>query len=344
MRILVVQGAFEDMYEPAWCRALQEIGVETTLFPSHDYTLPGLLGRVERRLLAGPGVTTLRKILVRQVHSLRPAVTLLYQGHYFDFDTVRELKQATFVVGYHNDDPFGVKRGILRYRHLHPALPAYDGFHAFRAVNVSDLRAAGVPNVQLLLPYFRPWIDYPRTPSRDDLGKWSCDICFAGHLEPDERIHHLTEIARNGLDLRLHTQPDHAKRLLPSDVWKLLGPTHVVLGDDYRNALCGSRIGLSFYSRWNRDHYTTRSFEIPACGVFLLSERTEAMCALFDEGIEAEYFSTTAELIDKARYYLKHDSERRAIAQRGYDKVMRGGHDIHSRMKQWLADTTKWRS
>jgi spore maturation protein CgeB len=344
IKVLVVQGAFEEMYEPAWCRALEENGVETALFRSHAYTLPGVLGRVERRVLAGPGVHRIRSALLRQVRCMKPAVTLLYQGHYFDIDTVRELGTLTFVTGYHNDDPFGIKRRSLRYRHLHPALPAYRGFHAYREVNAAELKAVGVPNVKVLLPYFRPWIDYPRTLSRDEWAKWSCDLCFAGHLEPDERIGYLSQVARSGLNLRLYTQAVHARRILPPDVWSRVGPTQVALGDDYRKALCGSRIALSFYSRWNRDQYTRRSFEIPACGVFLLSERTEAMAAFFAEGVEAEYFSTADELLDKARYYLKHDAERRAIAQRGHDKVRRAGHDIYNRMKQWLADVAIWRS
>jgi spore maturation protein CgeB len=275
---------------------------------------------------------------------MKPDVTLLYQGQYFDLDTVRELGTLTFVTGYHNDDPFGIKSRSLRFRHLHRALPGYGGFHAYREVNAGELRAAGVAKVKVLLPYFRPWIDYPRTLSQDDLAKWSCDLCFAGHLEPDERIEYLSRVARSGLHLRLYTQPEDARHILPPDVWARVGPTQVALGDDYRKALCGSRIALSFYSRWNRDQYTRRSFEIPACGVFLLSERTEAMAAFFAEGVEAEYFSSAEELLDKARYYLTHDRERHAIAQRGYDKVRHSGHDVYHRMKQWLADVTTWRS
>ena len=343
MRVLIVQGAFEDMYEPAWLRGLQELGVETELFHSHDHTLPGVLGRIERRVLAGPGVSRLRTALLDRVRAWKPDVTLLYQGHYFDSATVRRLRQHTFVTGYHNDDPFGVKKNILRYRHLHKALRDYDGFHAYRKPNVDELASAGVPHVKLLLPYFRPWVDYPRSLSAEESQKWSCDLCFAGHLEPDERIQYISAIARRDIRFRLYTQSEHARSLLPQDVWDRIGPTQVARNDDYRKALCGSRIALSFYSRWNRDQYTRRSFEIPACRVFLLSERTEAMTSLFTEGTEAEYFSSVEELLDKARFYLEHDSRRLAVAQNGYERVVRSGHDIRGRMKQWLEDVTAWK-
>jgi spore maturation protein CgeB len=344
LKVLVVQGAFEDMYEPAWCRGLQELGAETELFRSHTYTLPGVLGRIERRVLAGPGVSRLKRALLARVRAWRPDVTLLYQGHYFNSAVVRELREHTFVTGYHNDDPFGVKRNILRYRHFHRALREYNGFHAYRMPNVDELLAAGVSHVKLLLPYFRPWIDYPRSLTADERQRWSCDVCFAGHLEPDERITYVSAMARSEITFRLYTHAAEVRRLLPADVCHRIGPTQVARDDDYRKALCGSRIALSFYSRWNRDQYTRRSFEIPACGVFLLSERTEAMTSLFQEGVEAEYFSSSDELLDKARFYLKHESQRMAIAQRGHDQVVRAGHDIRSRMKQWLEDVTAWRS
>jgi len=67
------------------------------------------------------------------------------------------------------------------------------------------------------------------------------------------------------------------------------------------------------------------------------------MTALFKEGVEAEYFSSTEELLDKTRFYLEHDAKRLAIAQQGRDKVVRAGHDIRSRMNQWLEDVTAWK-
>lgn len=82
-----------------------------------------------------------------------------------------------------------------------------------------------------------------------------------------------------------------------------------------------------------------RTFEIPACGAFMLAERTDTHLALFEEGREAGYFDSAGELIDKIRYYLSHDAERARIAAAGYRKVISGGHTYSDRLSQIIAAT-----
>ena len=57
-----------------------------------------------------------------------------------------------------------------------------------------------------------------------------------------------------------------------------------------------------------------RDFEVPAAGGFYLVERTEEYDEFFRPGVEVETWGTLGELIDKIRYYLSHDAERRRIA------------------------------
>ena len=127
--VLIARGGFGEIYEPAWVRALRELGVKAELFDAHALTLPGLAGRLERRLLWGPGIHRINQRLIEQVKTQRPDLLLLYQGHYYPAATIEQLRELTFVVGCHNDDPFGDRKSLLRYRHLLPALPYYHGFH-----------------------------------------------------------------------------------------------------------------------------------------------------------------------------------------------------------------------
>ena len=42
---------------------------------------------------------------------------------------------------------------------------------------------------------------------------------------------------------------------------------------------------------------------------------------MFEEGKEAAYFSSDKELLEKCRYYLTHEEERKQIAAAGHDVV-----------------------
>ncbi|MBF0582737.1 MAG: hypothetical protein HQL80_00735, partial [Magnetococcales bacterium] len=46
----------------------------------------------------------------------------------------------------------------------------------------------------------------------------------------------------------------------------------------------------------------------------------------------------------KIKFYLQNDSIRQRVATAGRLKVIRSGHDIHGRMRQWLQDVDGWRS
>jgi spore maturation protein CgeB len=67
----------------------------------------------------------------------------------------------------------------------------------------------------------------------------------------------------------------------------------------------------------NRDLHTSRSLEIPACGGFLLAERTGEHAELFEDMSEAVFFGDDQELLRLIRHYLSDDEQRNLIRMRG---------------------------
>ncbi len=343
LRIIIARSAFFEVYEPAWCRALNEIGVRCRIFDTHALMPGGLFGRIERKFMWGPGIWRANRRLEREVRAERPDVVLFYQGNHFYRETIEKIRRSTFVAGYHNDDPMGPRRRSFRYRHMLKALPLYHGYHVYRECNVTEFLAAGVPRVRLLMSYYTPWLDFPRELGGDAARRWASDVVFAGHPEPDMRIECLAGAARAGLRARVYGDYRYWGKWTPPDALALLSPGPPLIGEDYRMAICGAKVCACFFSRWNRDQYTRRVFEIPACGAFLLAERTPVMLGLYEEGKEAEYFSSVEEFVDKARFYVENDEARKRIAGAGYKRCMSSGYDVYSRMRQWLKDIEEWR-
>ncbi len=66
-----------------------------------------------------------------------------------------------------------------------------------------------------------------------------------------------------------------------------------------------------------------RHFEIPACGGFLMTGPADDLGTYYKIGEEIILYNSTKDMIDKIRYYLAHETERKEIAKRGYERTVR---------------------
>ena len=108
-------------------------------------------------------------------------------------------------------------------------------------------------------------------------------------------------------------------------------------GLEYAKVLNATKINLCFLRKLNRDVQTTRSVEIPACGAFMLAERTEEHRRLFAEGVEVDYFEGVEELERKCRWYLANDEERDDMARRARARCVDHGYSNSERLRKVLA-------
>jgi spore maturation protein CgeB len=82
-----------------------------------------------------------------------------------------------------------------------------------------------------------------------------------------------------------------------------------------------ARIGGSFGER--PPQIKGRTFEIPGCRGFQLSENVPHLGQYFEIGREISVFETTEDLIEQVRYWSSHTEQRREVAKAGYERVMR---------------------
>jgi spore maturation protein CgeB len=71
------------------------------------------------------------------------------------------------------------------------------------------------------------------------------------------------------------------------------------------------------------DQIKGRNFEVPGCRGFLLTGRADNLDEYYEIGKEVVCFDDVDDMIDKVRYYLKHEDERSTIAQAGYERTLR---------------------
>ena len=101
-------------------------------------------------------------------------------------------------------------------------------------------------------------------------------------------------------------------------------------------AIWRSRINLAFVTHSNRDEVAHKSFEITACGGFLLAERTPEHLVCFREDEEAVFFSDFEECRAKIDRYLNDEPARAAIAAAGQRHAQSSGYDNDSVLRRLL--------
>ena len=66
----------------------------------------------------------------------------------------------------------------------------------------------------------------------------------------------------------------------------------------------------------------------------MLAQYTPDLASLFTEGVEAEYFRSPGEMMEKIRYYLGDEVARTQIAIAGYARLHQDGHEALDRARQ----------
>lgn len=137
---------------------------------------------------------------------------------------------------------------------------------------------------------------------------------IGSELAQTERIRLLNALAENHkVDLYTFSETEELSKVNVHKGVKTLTEMPILFHE--------SRINMNITMRPIATGLSLRVFDICGCGGFLMTNWQEELPELYEPGVEAEYFTSIEELLDKADYYLEHDDERCAIAERGYERT-----------------------
>jgi spore maturation protein CgeB len=273
--------------------------------------------------------------LIRRATQERPDWILFWRTTHVLPSTLRKLRRLGIqTVSYNNDDPFAYGQ-VPWYHHwlwfwYLRCLPEFDLNFFYRRINCKEGLEHGARHAQVLMPYFIPSHHRPVELTPQERQRFVTDVVFVGHYEPDGREQSIQALMEAGIQVKIWSGKNWPRQAL-GRFYDCLQPIEPALSNDYTKALCGSKICLAFLSKLNRDTYTRRCFEIPACGRLMLAERTEDLQKLFREDEEACFFSSNEELVEKVRWLLANSETREHIALAGMHRVWVDGHDVNSR-------------
>jgi len=348
MKMIIIGEWAWSIYEEAFAQGLRDSGIEVSALTTSNF-FKGSWGRIQKKIpFPGPGLLCLNRAVVAAVKEQQPDLVLFWRPTHVLPKTISMVKSmGVRTVSYNNDDPFGPKaHGNVPWHHhflwhwYMKCLPLLEYNFFYRKINCVEAKEHGVRHAEVLLPYYIPWQDRPVQLTAAELRRYETEVVFVGHYEPDGREGSIRALVNAGIRVKLWGGHYWSSTVL-GDLFANLSPIVPAEGSDYAKALCGAKVCLCFLSKLNRDTYTRRCFEIPACGKVMLAERTNELMQFFKEDEEACFFSSPEELVSKTQWLIKNPDIRERIAQAGLRRVWADGHDVASRAKYFLSVVNK---
>lgn len=214
---------------------------------------------------------------------------------------VKKHSPSTKIVAYSPDDMLNPNNQSSNYLQ---SIPIYDFHVTTKSYNYAELMELGAREVIFVDNAFAPHVHAPPAVPATLKKLQKNGVAFIGSFEL-ERALVLENISKKGIPLTIWGNWPKRWRQRLAKVGAVVHSRELI-EQEYSYAIASFLINLNFLRKVNRDLQTTRSIEIPASGGFMLAERTKEHQGLFMEGIEAEYFSTETELLEKIDFYLKH--------------------------------------
>ncbi len=275
-----------------------------------------LVERVAGRLLRERAKAIYRQQLIRTCERLRPDVFFAVKGWALDVETLREIKaRVGRTAVFYPDVDFsheGVQLEVLQ---------SFDHIVTSKSYHLPYLKGLNLRGSVGFVPH--GYSSAAHRPAYRTIGEqeMTADVRHIGNFSAYK--HAWTSALHTGL-------PDCDLRII-GNRWRGTVPDGLIdydetLNAEYARAIQTARINLAVHygktaSGWE-DLVSTRSFEIPACGGFMLHIDNAEIREYFTPGVEIDVFSTPEEMIDKCRFYLAAPDTRAKMIARASERCV----------------------
>jgi len=323
MKVLIVGPNWFGGWTQGLARAVRARGDEPCAFYYTDDSGGSLVQRVKATLPTG--LRNLSRAVAQQLrfvghtlmeHRLRwvverekPDLTILLKGDGLRRSTVESLRaNSRQFVAWWLDDPaddpsFRVQSEVCEFLFL------------FDQACVEERRVGRSNPVEYLPCAFDDSVFYPKCPSTGEKTALSCELAFVASYHPSRKdsVDTLVEFNVGVWGPGWETAPLRPKVwrapfLEQSKAATLYGLAPICLNAHHPQTRVGG--------------FNTRTVEILGAGGFELVDAVPGLAQSFELGSELVTYSDTRELKDLTAFYLRHPSERSAIAARGRRRAL----------------------
>lgn len=273
--------------------------------------LAAVLSRVPPDL--NPDIRWRNRRLLDQARAFGPDVLWLVGDNTVIYpETLAAIKRETGcrLVYATGTSPIVFARAIeRRAARLYDLVLANDYYHGIQWLELGARRMECLP-----IAACDPDFHHPYTLTPAERAAYACDIAFVGTLVPDHlysrRVAALEALRDFDLGIwSVHDVPDSLRKHVRG----------AALGETMLRVLSAARLTVNVHGDFMRYGGNMRLFEAAGVGTLQIADDLPGVRAWFTPGETIITFSTPADLRQKVAYYLAHDAERQAAAQRARD-------------------------
>jgi len=296
-----------------------------------------LSSRLVTRFLRFKLVDEFNRHILSEADKFRPDIVITMKGMFIRANTLQSLRDKGIALYNYFPDTSAFTDGKM----LQQSLPEYDCIFHTKPFWYSDATKYLTLRAGYFLPHgYNPHLHHPVELDARDISDYRCDVSFiAIHSRYKEKLLDGLVSLRPDLDLCIwgNGWTDRCESIRLRRCIKGFG----LLGERFVRAIQASRINLGIMNgpregASSGDLTTSRSYQIPASGGFMLHQRNPEVLGLYQEGEEIACFESVAELADKIDYYLARPAEREKIAQGGHARCV-PAYSYDNRMSEVLS-------
>jgi len=278
-------------------------------------------------------LSLVQRKVIKEIVKSKIKLVFVIKGMYLLPSTLQFLRdKGVRVFCFNPDDPFSIIAGSSNLN-IKDCIPLYDAYFIWSRKLQKKLKEEAVANT-----YYLPFaadVNITKPPDdRDGLDK-QIDVSFIGNGDK-ERKSFLQELGSA-------IESDGFASAIFGTGWGHLAGFDLngqVYNQEFLNSIYKSKINLNILREQNKGSHNMRTFDIPACGGFMLHEYSEEVADFFEEGKEFVSFKTVEECADKIRFFIHNTSEREKIALAGYNRLIKSSYNyLHNieRMEKILS-------
>lgn len=324
MKILIYGEGVFFAIGPQLKKAFGQLGCPAELFDwtSYLYTARGhtLKNRILNRLLRPAVSARINREFISAVKKDRYDLVLVNNGWHLTAATIEEVKKHAGHAALWSTDELYNK---VFSSFIHPdSYPKYDCVFSQRKHLFDYYRGRGLEKLEYLPLFYYPE-HHPVETTEEEKKTWGSDIAFMGTWSK-EREKMIS--ALSGLNVRIwggywHKSSEDFRK-------KFTITSRIAWLEDMSRVVNSTKIIIDALTKEQNDQVNMKNLQIPACGGFLITSKTDKIIELFEEDREVVCYETYGELRRKCEYYLEHEDERREIALRAHKKVTGGPNSI----------------